>query len=283
MSKKSKSKCNKNFADNQLGVFHSVSKLSIDAVLFDLFDTLVLIDDEDISYIQSLLKMHHYLLCNGLRCSFEDFKYAYLKVVDKIEVETSSTLKEPHFTEYVERTLADLGVKLKGQTHLIIQAADKFSKEFARHVSLDSKAQEVLEFFHGKCKIAVISNLTFSECAWEILELYGLKKYLDLIVVSGDINLRKPHPQIFDMSLRYLGVKPSKALFIGDTLETDIMGSRNAGLTSVHIMRKKSVNSIIKPHYAITDLKQLINLCDFQIDATSEATSTEPVDLAYNV
>jgi len=242
------------------------NELTIDAVLFDLFDTLVLIDDQDISYLQSLLKMHDFLSQNGLDCSFDEFKNAYLKVVDKIETETSNTLKEPHFIEYVEQTLSEFEIKLKGQTHIALQAVEKFSFEFERHISLDLEAREVLEGLHGKCKLAVVSNLSFSECAWQILEHLDLKKYFDLIVVSGDINLRKPHPEIFNMALRYLGVKPSKALFIGDTLETDIIGSRNAGLISVHIKRRKNINSVIKPHFTITELKQLIPLCDFHVE-----------------
>jgi HAD superfamily hydrolase (TIGR01549 family) len=268
-------------SNNPTSACLSASKLSIDAVLFDLFDTLVLIGDGDVAYLQSLLKMHDYLSRNGLDCSFDEFNRAYLKVVDKIEAETATTLKEPHFTDYVERTLADLNVKLKGQAHLTIQAVERFSEEFAKHVSLDPQAVEVLEFLKGKCKIAVISNLTFSECGWEILEHFDLKKYIDLIVVSGDINLRKPHPEIFNMALRYLGVKPSRALFIGDTLETDIMGSRNAGLTSVHINRRKSINSIIKPHFTITNLEQLIHICDAPVGIIPEITAAEPVDLVY--
>lgn len=239
------------------------SKLTFDAVLFDLFDTLVLIDDGDISHLQSLLKMHSFLSSNGLDCSFDDFKWAYLKIVNNIAAETSLTLQEPHFSVYVDRTLADLGAKLKAQNHLVLQAVDEFSSEFMHHISVDPDALEVLKYLHKRCKTAVISNLTFSESAWKILEYFELTKYLDLIVVSGDVNMRKPHPQIFNMSLRYLGIKPSQALFVGDTLETDVLGAKNVGLTSVQIVRKPSICSIIKPHFKVTALKQLLTVFDF--------------------
>ncbi len=76
--------------------------------------------------------------------------------------------------------------------------------------------------------------------------------------MSGDINLKKPHPEIFNMALRYLGVKPAEAVFVGDTLEPDVAGSRNAGMNSVHIKRRMITNPNIKPHLLITELKQLM-------------------------
>ena len=123
--------------------------------------------------------------------------------------------------------------------------------------------------------------MTFSEFAWELLERFELKKYLDLIIVSGDINLRKPHPQIFGMALQYLGVQSAKAVFVGDTLETDIVGARIAGLTSVQIMRKRPINSIIKPHVRVTELNQLISIFDYPAELTP-ATLGE-VNLACQV
>jgi len=222
--------------------------------------------------------MHTYLSNNGLDCSFDDFKSAYLIVEKEISAETACMLEEPHFSVYVERVLSSLGAKLKAQTHLAMQAVNEFSKEFAQHISLDPQALEVLEFLHQRCKTAVISNLTFSEFAWELLERFELNKHLDLIIVSGDINLRKPHPQIFSMTLQHLGVQPAKALFVGDTLETDIAGARNAGLTSLQIMRRTPVNSIIKPHVRVNELNQLISIFDFPAELAS-ATLGE-VDLA---
>ena len=261
--------CNKNPSNAQRGEPQYSFKPCFEAVLFDLFDTLVLIDDYNISLAQSLLMMHTYLSRNGLDCSFGDFKSAYMIVEKEISAETAYTLEEPHFSVYVERVLASLGAKLKAQTHLAMQAAKEFSKEFAQHISLDPQALEVLGFLHQRCKTAVISNLTFSEFAWELVERFELNRHLDLIIVSGDINLRKPHPQIFSMALQHLGVQPAKALFVGDTLETDIAGARNAGLTSVQIMRRTAINSIIKPHEMVTELNQLISIFDFPNELAS--------------
>jgi putative hydrolase of the HAD superfamily len=260
----------KSFPCKNLGNTFQDSESTFDAVLFDLFDTLVLLNDENKSYIQSLRKTHEYLTDNDLDCTFDVFKHAYFKSVDKIYRETVDSLEEPHFSVYIEGTIAELGQNLKDKTFLAIEAVNHFIEEFKKYVSLDPQTFEVLKLIHKKYKVGVVSNLTFSECSWELLEEFGLKQFLDIVVVSGDVNLRKPHPQIFKMALRYLGVEPARAVFVGDTLETDVMGSRNAGLTSVHINRKIEKNSKIKPHLKITQLKQLLPFLGIGLNELSD-------------
>jgi|GEM_PF-276582 haloacid dehalogenase superfamily, subfamily IA, variant 3 with third motif having DD or ED/haloacid dehalogenase superfamily, subfamily IA, variant 1 with third motif having Dx(3-4)D or Dx(3-4)E len=230
------------------------------AVIFDLFDTLVILGDEHTSYIESLRKTHQYLSSNGLDCSFSAFKAAYFKMVEKISQETAFSLEEPHFSTYIEGTITELGQNLKDKTFLAIEAVNAFSEEFKKYITLDPQAFEVLKNVHKDRKVGLISNLTVSECAWELLEEYGLKQFFDVIVVSGDVNLRKPHPQIFNMALRFLEVEPSQAVFVGDTPETDVLGSMKAGMCSVQIKRRSANAADIKPHYTITELNQLLPL-----------------------
>jgi hypothetical protein len=68
---------------------------NIKAVLFDLFDTLVIIGENHQCYTKSLTKLHQSLTENGFECSFADFEKAYVKVVEQIEAETAACLKEP--------------------------------------------------------------------------------------------------------------------------------------------------------------------------------------------
>ena len=40
----------------------------------------------------------------------------------------------------------------------------------------------------------------------------------------------KPHPAIFHQALRSVGVDPSDAMFVGDTVDTDIVGGNRIGM-----------------------------------------------------
>jgi FMN phosphatase YigB (HAD superfamily) len=48
--------------------------------------------------------------------------------------------------------------------------------------------------------------------------------------------VRKPRPEIFHLALDELGVKPERALFVGDRLVADIRGARDVGMRTVQAM-----------------------------------------------
>jgi len=223
-----------------------------------------MITDEHESYIRGLQKAHNHLIKNGLNCSFTTFKQAYFSAYDKVYGQTTVTLEEPHFSVYIEETINLLDKNLKNKTFLALEAVNEFSKEFKKYLALDPQAFETLKLAHETHKVGLISNLAFSECAWELLDNYDLMQFLDVIVVSGDVNLRKPHSQIFGMTLRYLNVKPQKAIFVGDTLETDIVGANSAGMTSVHIKRRPTAISDVVPNREIYELKQVLGMLAFE-------------------
>ena len=239
---------------------------NVKAVLFDLFDTLLILENEHESYVHSLEKMHSYLAGVGLGWTFSDFLEAYFGVVEKISRETASSLEEPHFREYVSRTLLLMGDEFAGNEEVVCGAIEAFCSEFKRYVRMDPQAICVLESLSANYKTGLISNLTFSECAKELLEESKLADFFDTIVISGDVNMRKPHPDIFNLALNDLGVDPSEAVFVGDNLETDVLGSKNAGMIAVHIKRKTSKPSNVEPFRTITDLKQLLPLVNERVD-----------------
>jgi putative hydrolase of the HAD superfamily len=70
------------------------------------------------------------------------------------------------------------------------------------------------------------------------LELTGLSKYFDVVVTREDAGTVKPDPKIFLLALEELGVKPSEAVMVGDSLWQDVYGGKNVGMTAVWVNRK---------------------------------------------
>ncbi len=258
----------------------TIQMQNIKAVLFDLFDTLLLIGEEHTCYFESLAKLHSTLLKNGFTFSYADFEVAYLKVVEQINAETSASLKEPHFNEYVLRTLSELGFAASKKDTAIDEAVQEFCQEFNRHIGVDSQAIEVIKCLQTKYKIGLISNLIFSESAGGLLKTYQMKNLFDFIVVSGDVNLRKPHPRLFNIALNRLGVKASEAVFVGDTLETDIKGAINVGMIPVHIKRRKIQSfevADMEKYLTINKLEELLLLMDFNENTINSNRSFETI------
>jgi putative hydrolase of the HAD superfamily len=58
----------------------------------------------------------------------------------------------------------------------------------------------------------------------------GIAERLDVALFSSEVGRRKPDPEIFRRALDALGVGASEALFVGDTLATDIAGAAALGM-----------------------------------------------------
>lgn len=79
------------------------------------------------------------------------------------------------------------------------------------------------------CKIGIGSNMTLH---WQIkkLEKLGVLPYIDFIVTSEEAGAEKPASPLFALCARKAGCTPEECLFVGDSVENDMEGSRNFGM-----------------------------------------------------
>ncbi len=102
------------------------------------------------------------------------------------------------------------------------------------------------------------------------LERMGLAERLDLAVFSSEVGKRKPHPSIFEAALGGLGVQPSEAVFVGDSLYHDVDGARALGMTTVQALwfRADDDDRGIEPdHEAFTPM-DVLNVVRRLLDET---------------
>jgi HAD superfamily hydrolase (TIGR01549 family) len=235
--------------------------MQVEAVLFDLFDTLVLLKSQEAYYPPSLRKLHEFLAKNGVDVSFEDFSRVYFEVRDKFYSESRESLEEPHFNVRVSQTLQRLGYDFDASDSIVVGATMAFADEFMRYVSLDTDAFDVLQKLCGKYKLGLISNFAIPECGWKLLDKFGLKRFFDVVVISGDVNRRKPSPEIFERALKILGVEASKTVFVGDMMDLDVVGPKKVGMKTVFIKRRPVEHDIdVNPDYVIKGLNELLAL-----------------------
>src|SRR3954451_17417742 len=77
-------------------------------------------------------------------------------------------------------------------------------------------------------KTALLSNSwgnTYPRDTWD-----GM---FDDIVISGEVGLRKPEPEIFLFAAERIGLSPADCVFIDD-LELNVVAARELGMTGVH-------------------------------------------------
>jgi putative hydrolase of the HAD superfamily len=67
----------------------------------------------------------------------------------------------------------------------------------------------------------------------------GLETSFDAVMISGELGVAKPHRAIFRTACAALGVRPAQAVHVGDRLDMDAEGARDAGLHAVWLDRSR--------------------------------------------
>lgn len=87
-------------------------------------------------------------------------------------------------------------------------------------------------------RLAICSNFSHSETARRILDDARFSAHLSSIVISEDLGIRKPRPEIFEEVVRALDLTPDEILHVGDSLDADVAGARACGMRTVWLTRR---------------------------------------------
>ena len=97
-------------------------------------------------------------------------------------------------------------------------------------------AVPLLESLHARGVVmGIVSNWPGTLEA--TLERAGLRHYFSVVVPSAAVGYAKPHPQIFRIAAERLGVDCARTLYVGDSVEHDVVGGTSVGMTVALIDR----------------------------------------------
>ena len=237
--------------------------MPLKAVLFDMFDTLMLIERNHEFYHPSLMRMYRYLVDKGINVSFEKFNNTYIKVRDELFKKANPNWEEPHFNVRISETLKVLGFDYDVSSNMVAEATNEFCEEFMKFVLIDQDAKPTLEKLRKKYRLGIISNFAIPECVIKLLRNNDIEKQFDAIVISGAINKRKPSEEIFKSALMLMNLSPSEVIFVGDTIDADIEGAKAVGIKAIYIERRPQKQSEkFCPDKTIKSLRELPELID---------------------
>lgn len=89
------------------------------------------------------------------------------------------------------------------------------------------EARPVLEALYARYPMVLVSN--FYGNVESVLADFDLLRYFKHIVESAVVGVRKPDPQIFQLGVDALGLKPGETLVVGDSLRKDILPAQSIG------------------------------------------------------
>lgn len=117
-------------------------------------------------------------------------------------------------------------------------------------------AEEALQSLSKKYKLYLASNGTARVQAGR-LKSAGIIPYFQEIFVSEEMGYNKPDPAYFDACFaRIPGFRKDRAMMVGDSLTSDILGGIQAGIATCWVNPHQKTGSI-RPDYEIESIVQL--------------------------
>ena len=141
--------------------------------------------------------------------------------------------------------------------------SDVYRQGLSASTHLMPHAMELLNAVKGKYRLGLITN-GLVEVQYPRLRNTGIGAYFEVIVVSDEIGVAKPHSGFFDHAYGLMEQpKKDKVLVIGDNPTADIGGALSYGFHACWfkipgVVRKPPS----KPQYQITGLAELLSLIE---------------------
>ena len=137
---------------------------------------------------------------------------------------------------------------------------------FVRVVRVEPETLSFLRRLGAKYRLALLSNYPDGDAIRASLDDTGIAPFLEHALVSGDLGLCKPHPDVFRAVLDALALPPEAVLFVGDNWLADVQGARRAGMQVAHFRRWIPPEHFpeqpgdVSPHVSLATLGELLPL-----------------------
>lgn len=113
--------------------------------------------------------------------------------------------------------------------------AEHYDTKFGDHNVMFPDSEKLLCELKNKDYIIGIITNGPSILQHHKLDKSGLRKYCDIVVVSGDIDIHKPDPAIFAYTADKLELKTEECVYVGDHPINDIQGALAAGMKPIRM------------------------------------------------
>ncbi|RLQ93181.1 HAD family hydrolase [Falsibacillus albus] len=155
-------------------------------------------------------------------------------------------------TELDEKTYLDTFIRLENNGYVW---KDQVYKQLTEEFSLSAPWEQLLndyverspshaQSFEGilpmlkqlkqHYKLGLITNGK-SKVQKGCLEILGLTEFFHCTVISEEVNVKKPEPEIFYHALNLLNIEPHQAIYVGDHPANDIQAAHEIGMKTIWI------------------------------------------------
>lgn len=132
-------------------------------------------------------------------------------------------------SERFKMILTQLGVE---EMQVPISITDEYLRICPTKPHVFPYALDVLKYLQDHYVLHILTN-GFSDVQAIKLKSAGLTDFFMEVVTSDTTGFKKPSREIFQYLLKKIGADSNECIMIGDNLEADIKGARNAGIDCI--------------------------------------------------
>ena len=212
----------------------------VKAIGFDLFNTLITTDRNAI--VKGLERITLSLLRNKINVEADAFRRAHRESAMRYIEKARKDGKETHNSLWISSALKSFGYEIPPDHPIISEAVEAYFSGLLDLCQPIPGTIRMLEALQTGYSLGLLSNFTHAPAAHKLLDRLGLSALFHIILISGELGFRKPHPSTFQNLIEKFGVEREKIIYIGDDPEPDIVGAHNAGLRPVWFTYVKDNN-----------------------------------------
>jgi HAD superfamily hydrolase (TIGR01509 family) len=151
-------------------------------------------------------------------------------------------------------------------SRMAIQLNQLWRDATGRRVVFPETQHTVLSLFRRGYRLGLVSNTTSSTEVPGTLDELGISGCFETVILSCEVGLRKPDPEILLEATARMGLRPEQCAYIGDRPDRDVAAARSAGFNRTVILRDPKSHAglpqdpVLIPDHYISNLKELLVL-----------------------
>ena len=151
---------------------------------------------------------------------------------------TIAEVMELYPAEFIAKSgLGDERVSGLGVEELTDRFKHAFRAAWGRTHTLVPGAKEILEDLRAKGYRLFAASNSFGHLQRSRLDYAGILPFFEDTYISMDIGYDKPDVRFYEEALRRCGLQAHEVVMIGDSMTTDVIGAKAAGLDAIYFDR----------------------------------------------
>lgn len=206
------------------------------------------IDDTLLDYIPCCREAFHEgireLGISGLGVSEDELFQLFFSISGRLFSEakhgkhTIAEVMELYPAEFIAKSgLGDERVSGLGVEELTDTFKHAFRAAWGRTHTLVPGAKEILEDLRAKGYRLFAASNSFGHLQRSRLDYAGILPFFEDTYISMDIGYDKPDVRFYEEALRRCGLQAHEVVMIGDSMTTDVIGAKAAGLDAIYFNR----------------------------------------------